>query len=214
MANFSCLLLLLFICDGGVVVVVTVLRYCIVSVAVAFSDCSVVQHPRASYFGIASHLAQYLAASCRRSEILDAAVSLPSFGPAMHVQVSETGNTGLHLAAYCGRVHCLGYIVSHGGDLAKKNRHGQTPAMLALLTGRTEVLEWLLQNAKNTGNVPDTVFPEVHVLLPKIIISASCSHFLGVLQKMLGQEHTATKQAITRLACPRFCILTFLDNFG
>lgn len=77
-------------------------------------------------------------------------------------QVPETGNTGLHLASYCGRVKCLEYLHTQGGDLTKKNHHGQTPAMLAALTGRTEVLEWLLNTAKSTADTPNQPFPEVY----------------------------------------------------
>lgn len=82
--------------------------------------------------------------------------------PNLHgTQVPESGNTGLHLAAYCGRVECLEYLLSQGGNAAKKNHHGQTPAMLAVLTGRTEVLRWLLENTKNTAEDLRSSFPEV-----------------------------------------------------
>ncbi|CAN0537921.1 unnamed protein product, partial [Ectocarpus sp. 8 AP-2014] len=61
-------------------------------------------------------------------------------------KVPETGNTGVHVAAYGGRLKCLGYLLSQGGDIQKKNHRGQTPAMLAALAGRTDVLQWLLEN--------------------------------------------------------------------
>ncbi|CAM9997852.1 unnamed protein product, partial [Ectocarpus sp. 13 AM-2016] len=69
-------------------------------------------------------------------------------------EVPETGNTGVHVAAYGGRLKCLGYLLSQGGDIRKKNHRGQTPAMLAALAGRTDVLKWLLENAKGIGEVP------------------------------------------------------------
>ncbi|CAM9504620.1 unnamed protein product [Ectocarpus sp. 4 AP-2014] len=69
-------------------------------------------------------------------------------------EVPETGNTGVHVAAYGGRLKCLGYLLSRGGDIRKKNHRGQTPAMLAALAGRTDVLEWLLENAKGIGEAP------------------------------------------------------------
>lgn len=74
----------------------------------------------------------------------------------------ETGNTGLHVAAYCGRVECLRYLLAQGGNAAKKNCHGQTPAVLAVLTGRTEVLRCLLENAKNSAKDLKNIFPEVY----------------------------------------------------
>ncbi|CAN0232489.1 unnamed protein product, partial [Laminaria digitata] len=67
-----------------------------------------------------------------------------------------SGNTGFHFAAYCGRVQALEYLLSQGGDALKSNRRGQTPAMLAALTGRTEVLKWLLENTKNVADVLET----------------------------------------------------------
>lgn len=85
----------------------------------------------------------------------------PSFSHVTWMQVPGTGNTGLHLAAYCGRVECLRYLVSQGGDAAKRNRHGQTPAMLAVLTGQTEVLRWLLDSTKNTTGDLGCLFTEV-----------------------------------------------------
>ncbi|CAM9248693.1 unnamed protein product [Ectocarpus sp. 6 AP-2014] len=69
-------------------------------------------------------------------------------------EVPETGNTGVHVAAYGGRLKCLGYLLSQGGDIQKKNHRGQTPAMLAALAGRIDVLKWLLENAKGIGEVP------------------------------------------------------------
>ncbi|CAB1119705.1 unnamed protein product [Ectocarpus sp. CCAP 1310/34] len=69
-------------------------------------------------------------------------------------EVPGTGNTGVHVAAYCGRLKCLGYLLSQGGDIWKKNHRGQTPAMLAVLAGRTDVLKWLLEKAKGIGEVP------------------------------------------------------------
>ncbi|CAM9500277.1 unnamed protein product, partial [Hapterophycus canaliculatus] len=54
-------------------------------------------------------------------------------------------NTALHFAAYCGRVKCVEFLVALGGDVTKKNCYGQTPAMLAALTGQTDVLAWLLE---------------------------------------------------------------------
>lgn len=47
------------------------------------------------------------------------------------------------------------HILIKGGDILKKNHEGLTPAMFAVLTGRTEVLKWILENAKNTEDVPD-----------------------------------------------------------
>ncbi|CAM9765995.1 unnamed protein product, partial [Ectocarpus fasciculatus] len=77
-------------------------------------------------------------------------------------EAPETGNTGLHVAAYGGRLQCLGYLLSQGGDMLKKNNRGQTPAMLAALAGRIDVLKWLLENANRTGEVPATfIFDEL-----------------------------------------------------
>lgn len=83
---------------------------------------------------------------------------------AIVIKVPETGNTGLHVAAYGGRLKCLEYLLSQGGDILKKNHRGQTPAMLAALAGRTDVLKWLLENAKGTGEVPANVISDVCVL--------------------------------------------------
>ncbi|CAM9586622.1 unnamed protein product [Ectocarpus sp. 12 AP-2014] len=80
-------------------------------------------------------------------------------------EVPETGNTGVHVAAYGGRLKCLGYLLSQGGDIRKKNHRGQTPAMLAALAGRTDVLKWLFENAKGIGEVPANFISDGQELL-------------------------------------------------
>eukprot|EP00903_Cladosiphon_okamuranus_P006797 g6625.t1 len=113
-------------------------------------------------------------------------------------EVPETGNTGLHLAAYCGRVECLGYLLSQGGDAAKKNRHGQTPAMLAVLTGRTEVLRWLLDSTKNTvEDLSRRIFPEELIDMVEHMDEAAMygSPMYHILEEIFSTERLASEES-------------------
>ena len=58
--------------------------------------------------------------------------------------------------AVVGISHRGGISCRQGGDPLKPNRRGQTPAMFAALTGRVEVLQWLLENTKNVADVLDS----------------------------------------------------------
>lgn len=80
----------------------------------------------------------------------------------------------MHLAAYSGRIKCLEYLHSQGGDVTKKNHNRQTPAMLAALTGRTEVLEWLLNITKNLTDTPEHSLAEVNSMGYLLLVRLRC----------------------------------------
>nr|XP_029138109.1 SH3 and multiple ankyrin repeat domains protein 3-like isoform X2 [Labrus bergylta] len=66
---------------------------------------------------------------------------------------NASGNTALHISALYNKESCVRVLLYRGANKEAKNKHGQTPFQLAVLSGHFELGE-IIKNHKDTDIVP------------------------------------------------------------